>query len=99
MSTHADTGRAFERDWTIAPGATLVDWAEENRLPPRTAARVCGMWPSLYAGVCDGTVPITDPIARALYIATNIPRPLWLNLERAYRADLAAGRTDTTAQP
>jgi hypothetical protein len=30
--------------------------------------------------------------------ATDIPARLWLNLERAYRADLAAGRTDTTAR-
>jgi hypothetical protein len=30
---------------------------------------------------------------------TGVPAHLWLNLEGIYRADLAAGRTDTTPEP
>lgn len=83
-------------DWTLAPGATLRDWADENHLPHRVAARACGMWPSLFRGILTGEVPITEPIAEALSHGTGITASFWLNYERRYRADLNAGRTDVT---
>ena len=88
---------SFDPDWTIAPGETLREWAAENGLPPRTAARACDMWPALFAGICAARVPITQPLADALRHGTGISARLWLNLERRYRADLAAGKTDTSS--
>lgn len=83
-------------DWTLAPGALLRDWADENHLPHSVAARVCGMWPSLFRGILTGSVPITEPIAAALNRGTGITASFWLNYERRYRADLKAGRIDRT---
>jgi HTH-type transcriptional regulator/antitoxin HigA len=88
----------FDRDWTIAPGETLREWIEENGLSPRITATVARLRPVEIEGVLRGSRKITPRIAAGLQRATDIPARLWLNLERAYRADLAAGRTDTTVK-
>lgn len=87
----------FDRDWTIAPGETLRDWMEENKLTPRVVATVCGRMPvEMIEAILTGKQKITETIAEALAHGTGIPASLWLNLERTYRADIKAGRTDTT---
>lgn len=85
----------FDRDWTIAPGATLADWCEENNLPYRAAATACGRMPlEMFEAIVAGEQRITETIAGALHHGTGISASLWLNLERRYRADLKAGRKD-----
>lgn len=88
---------SFDRDWTIAPGETLLDWCEENKIPPRTAAVICGRMPvETFHNILSGKQRITKVIAEALEHGTGIPASLWRNLESGYRADLKAGRKDTT---
>jgi len=90
----------FDRDWTIAPGETLREWCEENGISPRAAAVACGRMPTAtFERILSGKQRITKTIASALAHGTGIPASLWLNLERAYRADLKAGRIDTTNAP
>ena len=85
---------SFDRDWTIAPGATLADWCEENRLPHRAAATACGRMPiETFEAIVADKRRITKTIAEALAHGTGISASLWLNLERNYRADLKAGRS------
>lgn len=89
--------RGFDPDWTIAPGATLRDWREENGLGVQAAATTCARMPrELYERIEAGSQKITPDLAAALAHGTQIPARLWLNLERRYRADLKAGKTDTT---
>lgn len=88
----------FDPDWVVAPGEILREWMEENGLGPRVAAKACDMWPSLFVGVMDAAVPITEPIAQALGQGTGISASLWLNLERAYRPGLAAGKIDASCE-
>jgi plasmid maintenance system antidote protein VapI len=89
----------FDRDWTIAPGETLREWCEENHLPHKAAATACGRMPvEMFEAIIAGKRRITKVIAEALAHGTGIPASLWLNLERNYRADLKAGRKDTTAR-
>lgn len=84
----------FDPDWVIAPGATLRDWREENRLGPKAAATACARMPQdLYEAIEKGNRRITRTIAEALAHGTGIPASLWLNLERNYRAGLKAGKT------
>lgn len=86
----------FNPDWVIHPGSTLREWREENHLPVAAAATVCGRMPLfLYERVEAGTEPIDDQIAVALAHGTSIPATLWLNLERIFRAGLAAGKAWT----
>lgn len=86
----------FDPDWVVAPGDTLAEWCEENKLPPRVAAVACGkMPPERFQGIIDGEVRITETDAEALAHGTGIPAYLWLNLERAFRVGLAAGKVWT----
>lgn len=86
----------FDPDWVIRPGETLREWMQENGLRERSAATTCNMWPSLFVGILDGDVPITEPIAISLERGTSISAFLWLALERYYRAGLAAGKIDAS---
>jgi plasmid maintenance system antidote protein VapI len=87
-----------DRDWTIAPGETLRDWCEETHLPHKAAATACGRMPiEMFERILSGKQRITKTIAEALEHGTGIPATLWRNLESGYRADLKAGRKDTTA--
>lgn len=88
---------SFDPDWTIAPGATLEDWMQENKLTVRSTAVACGrMDPERLAGIVDGTVSITEGDAARLQAGTGIPATLWLRLEQRYRQDLARGKIDGT---
>jgi HTH-type transcriptional regulator/antitoxin HigA len=85
----------FDPDWTVKPGETLREWIEENGLTVRSTATACAhMDPAVVQGIIDGRRKITRVYAAKLQHGTGIPARLWLNLERAYRADLAAGKID-----
>lgn len=84
----------FNPDWVVHPGGTLREWREENHLAPSAAAFSCAAMPlCLYTRIESGAEPIDDQIASALAHGTGIPATLWLNLERTFRAGLAAGNT------
>jgi plasmid maintenance system antidote protein VapI len=87
-----------DRDWTIAPGETLREWMNENSMAmsPSTVAVMAHLSVSEVEGILRGSRRITARIAAGLERATHIPARFWRNLERAYRSDLAAGRSDMT---
>ena len=96
MTTKAERGPfgPFNPDWVVIPGETLKEWREEMNLPARAAAKACARMPlDLYEAVEAGKVEINEEIASALEYGTSIPKGLWLNLERLYRAGLAQGKT------
>lgn len=84
----------FDPDWVVRPGDTLREFMEETNLPKSALALSCGRMPlELFDKVLNGQAKITPKIAEGLEIGTQIPASLWLNLERAYRAGLKAGKT------
>jgi plasmid maintenance system antidote protein VapI len=87
----------FDPDWCIRPGETLKDWREENRLGQKAAATTCAMTLEEYQRVESGKWKISRVTAAKLQQGTGIPARLWLNLERIYRAALAAGKTDVSS--
>jgi plasmid maintenance system antidote protein VapI len=87
----------FDPDWCISPGETLRDWRKENRLDVKTAAGACARMPvDWYEEIEAGKRRINAVTAAALEHGTYIPARLWLNLERAYRVGLAAGKKDVS---
>jgi plasmid maintenance system antidote protein VapI len=85
----------FEPDWVVKPGETLREWCEDNGLSAQVAAVACRrMKLETFEGILDGSIPITPVLAGALQAGTGVPARLWLNLERAYREGLAAGRVE-----
>jgi plasmid maintenance system antidote protein VapI len=99
LCTHPDhnvADAAFNPDWVIHPGETLREWREENHLAISAAAMACARMPvALYERVEAGSEPISETIASALAHGTGISKTFWLNLERNFRAGLAAGKTWT----
>lgn len=87
---------AFDPDWVVAPGETLREWREENGLGIKAASTACGhLSERTYKRIEAGTQPISPALAARLEYGTSIPVYLWLNLERAFRAGLAAGKVWT----
>jgi len=81
-------------DWVIKPGETLMDWMTEGRVHPITMSGICGLPVDAIEGIIDGSVEITPEIAEGLFRGTKISAQLWLNLEKAYRDGLAAGKSE-----
>ena len=93
----------FNPDWTIAPAATLREWMKQKGLTCGQLARQCGRGEAdIKAGLIIRDVlnrePLLESHAETLERGTGVPARVWLNLERGYRADLAAGRIDTTPE-
>ena len=87
------TEGAFDPDWVVVPGDTLREWMDEKGLSERPMATACGrMDVAVLRGVLGGEEPITEHVARQLEAGTMIPARLWVNLERAYRDGLRAGK-------
>lgn len=83
----------FEPNWVIAPGETLREVIDQSDLSNSALAEACGHMPiEMLHGILAGDVEITEEIAMSLNTGTGISVQLWLNLERAYRAGLAAGK-------
>lgn len=89
-------------DWTMAPAATLRDWMTEHGVSPNLLALWCGTGVQAQAELLISDVlsrkPLLQPHAEMLELGTRIPARSWLNRERDYRADLAAGRKDVTPE-
>jgi len=90
---------AFDPDWVVAPGETLREWMDDNGLfhlgrdhGAGPMAVMCGLTPEVIEGVLAGTTEITEGIALGLQRGTQIPRYMWLNLERFYREGLRQGK-------
>jgi hypothetical protein len=93
----------FNPDWTIAPAATLREWMEQNDVDRLELIARCdpggsGEHAEAVVGKVLAREPVTALMAAALERGTGIPARAWLRLEGLYRADLAAGRKDTTPE-
>lgn len=93
MSSSQST-RPFDPDWCVRPGTTLREWRDENGLSIGAAASACRMGMDLYRRIEDGLTEIDPVIAGALKLGTGVSAQFWLNRERHYRDDLAAGKRD-----
>ena len=95
------TAERADRDWTVAPAATLEEWLEENGLSVRAAVAGSTVRNKAAAQIvleeALGRHPLTPDHCGTLAKVTGISERMWANLEAGYRADLAAGRTDCEA--
>lgn len=92
----------FNPDWTVAPAATLQEWMDNHGASITILADIAhpAVMDREQAAVLLQAVldrgPYAQVTADLLAHVTGVSARLWLALERQYRADLAAGRTDTT---
>lgn len=77
---------AFDPDWTVHPGATLLEWMVED-----LAVRMQTS-PPVIEGLLKGTESLTPELAGKLQTATGISFRFWSGLERQFREDLAANK-------
>jgi HTH-type transcriptional regulator / antitoxin HigA len=87
---------SFDPDWVIAPGETLREWMEENRLPSSVVAKMAGLHPDELDDIVEAREEIDERRAEGLAAATLVPARFWLALERNYRAGLKAGKIDAS---
>jgi hypothetical protein len=89
-------GYEFDPDWTLAPIAIVRECITEGRGGRlATPAMLDATERALFRQVQDKQ-PFGGPAADLLEKETGVPARMWINLETHYRADLAAGRKDTT---
>lgn len=83
----------WDPDWVMKPGETLVECLHEVGMRPSQLAAEMGVpTADVDAVLCGGT--LTDDFARRLAKVLPISKQMWLNLERAYREGLAAGKKE-----
>lgn len=66
---------------------------EKQRLLTKVVATACSMEEKQLIGILEGKRRIGNVAACKLQQGTGIPASFWLNMERAHRARLAAGKT------
>lgn len=102
------TTQPFNPDWTVAPAALLREAMAERHHTTRDLATKMALTSAQPRALAVYHQAITDTLARqpmpawlpdALDAAGYGSHRTWANLETQYRADLAAGRTDTTEEP
>jgi plasmid maintenance system antidote protein VapI len=90
----------FDPDWTVAPAASLADIMRERNLTAHLMAGAVDAWHHDHAAQLIEDVLARRPLgaehATILAAALGTSVQFWLNYERIYRADLAAGRKDVT---
>jgi len=94
----------FNPDWTVAPAGTLRELIEQQATTPERLAGIAARrFPRVtekdalaaIRGVLNRQ-PYDGRTAAILGAVTGTPAMFWVNLEANYRADLAAGKTDTS---
>ena len=106
---HADlragTGVPFNPDWTVAPANMLAEVMEDRGYTVQSLAGAMHLATDGAAKPADTEHALRSLLAREpmnpalpglLERTTNVPASAWQRLETQYRADLRAGRTDTT---
>ena len=82
-------GYAFDPDYAVPPGRTLLETIETLGMDQRELATRTGLTPKHINQIIQGAVSITQESALRLERATGVPVRLWNNLEMNYREQLA----------
>lgn len=92
---------AFDPDWVIKPGDTLQEMLDESGMPGdtgyRMVSKLSGIPVPIIEKIISGEQEINDNIAECLAAGVSpllISKQFWLNLERAYREGLKAGKKE-----
>lgn len=85
----------WDPNYICCPGEILQEWIDEMKADTQEVAQACHIYLSDFRQILDGKKVITDTIAEGLYQGTGISPGMWINLEKSYRAGLAAGKVHT----
>ena len=89
MSKGGKKRYAFEPDYAVPPGETLLETIEALGMTQRDLAVRTGMAPKTINQIIKGKAPITPDTAILLERVTGVPTRMWNNLESNYREQLA----------
>src|SRR5438445_10900188 len=79
------------------PGEAVVEYLDFYGWSQRDLARRTGLTPKTISEICNGKSPITPTTALAFEKAFQLPRHLWLNLQRQFDGVEARRREDAKA--
>lgn len=77
------------RDYAVAPGEFLEEWAEDEGLSQQRIAELLGYTRKHVNEIINGRAAITSDAAVRLERVTGIPAKTWQKYEAMYREDLA----------
>ena len=84
----------FNPDWTVCPGATIMDAIEERGWTvDELAAKL--PWPTIKE-VIQANEQITEPLAEKLATVIGGSKEFWIRREQNYRTDLSHGKNDSS---
>jgi len=82
----------------MPPGLTIRDTMEHLGISGGKLARALGLSEGEVASLLEGSLALTDDIARGLEATLGVPASLWSNLERQYRELQSAPRPKAPAE-
>lgn len=91
-SNDASDGSAFDPNWVIEPGATIIECLHDEGIPNAVAAEFCDLTVEEFERLLVGHVRIDEPIAEGLENCIGASAQFWLNLEDNFRTGLARGK-------
>jgi HTH-type transcriptional regulator / antitoxin HigA len=91
MATSSNTWR---HDWVVMPGEILLEALEDRDMSQSDLARRMGRPIKTINEIVNGKASITPDTAIQLELTLGITADFWINLEAAYRAQLARARSE-----
>jgi HTH-type transcriptional regulator/antitoxin HigA len=85
---------AWKRDWAVMPGELLLEALEDRGMSQSDLARRMGRPIKTINEIVNGKASITPDTAIQLELTLGITADFWINLEAAYRAQLARTRSE-----
>lgn len=82
----------MERNWSVAPGEYLEEWAQDNGVKQGELAERLGVSRKHVNEVINGRAGISPDMAARLEMVTGIPTDAWLRYQAQYDADEARAR-------
>lgn len=90
----ATSSRTWQRDWAVMPGEVLLEALEDRTMSQSDLARRMGRPIKTINEIVNGKASITPGTAIQLELTLGIAADFWVNLESAYRAQLARVRSE-----
>jgi HTH-type transcriptional regulator/antitoxin HigA len=90
----AASSGTWQRDWAVMPGELLLEALEDRTMTQSDLARRMGRPIKTINEIVNGKASITPDTAIQLELTLGIAADFWINLEAAYRAQLARTRSE-----
>lgn len=79
----------MNKDLLIHPGLSILEWLENNQMPPLDLSLLLEVSEFDILQVTNGEKDITNELAQKLDNALSIPSSFWINLQNNYDLEVS----------